>query len=247
MQNKKYLQKNYLIWFFYFLICFLLMASVLFIVKHIKLMSLAMNELFPRHLFLYLLIQVFIFLGTAFILKKKYKLKVFRISKKVKPKEVLYAFLGLMAVNAFSYFFVELLGIKVSQFENLNLENLRKEPYYFLLMIAVVAPFYEEYVFRGMMLRSLWPKRENGCKLKVLAVLSSSIMFTVFHEVGAYIPVFFLALYLSFLSLKTVSISLPIIVHSLQNFIAGIALLYDKELLNTGLFYFNIVSFFYVV
>lgn len=139
------------------------------------------------------------------------------------------SFLGLLAVNALSQIILNLLGLEVNQFANLNKDILQQDLWAFLLAVALIAPLYEEFIFRSLMLGPLAHEASLGKQL--LAVFWINAIFAVFHfetatSWGVLLPIFFLGCYFSFLTIKTGSIALAASLHVSQNFFSGIALLY---------------------
>jgi len=188
--------------------------------------------------------QITIFVGFALALKKKFTLKRFRFRKKISAEQIFLAFAGLVGVHLVSGLLMSLLGLEVKQFEEFEIKKIVNErPLLFFCMVSIVAPVYEEFIFRGLILRSLWPCLQKNKRLfQVLAVSLSSFAFAVFHK-GAELSVFLLALYLSFLAIKTAGLTLPVIMHVTQNTIASLTLIYHDKLGIEKLFYFTVFPF----
>ena len=89
----------------------------------------------------------------------------------------------------------------------------------FVIGSAVVAPIYEELLFRGIIFPKLIQKTNF-----TIALLLSSLLFAVLHfHLSALLPLFFLSIILSFTYLYTSTIWASISLHALFNLISIIA------------------------
>jgi len=92
---------------------------------------------------------------------------------------------------------------------------------------VVLAPVAEEFIFRGMLYRFL---KQLG--FPKLALLGTSFLFAFIHfDAAVFIPLFVLALALTWLYEKTDNLLAPIVAHSLFN-AANLAVLYFEDQLN---------------
>ena len=96
----------------------------------------------------------------------------------------------------------------------------------FFVMVVVVAPITEEFIFRGIILHR-W-----GTKWGVIpAILLSSILFGLIHLNIFFISLAIWAVFLAFLYIKTGSLIVPIIAHALNNFIVFVVLIWSNNFL----------------
>ena len=111
-----------------------------------------------------------------------------------------------------------ILGQNVSQNESLVRENIKIAPLYMLYTCSIIAPIFEEMVFR----RSLY----GLVKVKWLFIMLSGVLFGLLHVLGSYnsildflyiIPYGAMGSCFAYLLTKTKNITLPIIVHMLHN------------------------------
>ncbi len=111
-----------------------------------------------------------------------------------------------------------ILGQNVSQNESLVRESIEVAPLYMLFTCSIIAPIFEEMVFR----RSLY----GLVKVKWLFIVLSGVLFGLLHVLGSYnsildflyiIPYGAMGSCFAYLLIKTKNITLPIIVHMLHN------------------------------
>lgn len=111
-----------------------------------------------------------------------------------------------------------ILDQNVSQNESLVRENIKIAPLYMLFTCSIIAPIFEEMVFR----RSLY----GFVKVKWLFIVLSGVLFGLLHVLGSYnsildflyvIPYGAMGSCFAYLLTKTKNITLPIIVHMLHN------------------------------
>lgn len=94
------------------------------------------------------------------------------------------------------------------------------------LKVAVIAPIIEELIFRGLILQGL--RRNYNA---VTAVLVSALMFSLFHLNPWQMPAtFVLGVLLGWLMIRTNSILLAILGHSLNNFMVLITVTYWEQI-----------------
>lgn len=226
----------YLLSLFYILIAFLVSAVLqVFLAKGgVFPVDQGMRGFTSVHFLMIVSIQalVFILLGLVFLrIKGTF---VYPMGPQPGFLTVILAFLGLIAVNATAAILLHLLGQQAEQFEDFNRGLLKQQPAVFLVSVALIAPVYEEIVFRGIILGSLVNANPDSKVNKTAAVIFSGILFSILHiekidSLAILVPILFLAFYLSFLAVKKESLSLVIIVHMIQNFIAGLVFLYGPD------------------
>lgn len=175
------------------------------------------------------------FLGWQFSIFDMYRITAFP-----SLAQILGGFLGLFFINAISQLILNQLGIEIKQFAGLNKALLRENSIPFMIAVALVAPLYEELIFRGIMLGSL--TKDTTRLRQLFALLWINGMFAVFHldsveSIGVLVPIFLLGCYFSVLTIWTGTLSLAISLHMLQNFFSGLFFLFgpDPELLSLGI------------
>jgi len=173
-----------------------------------------------------MLFQAIIFLTMIVLVYRIFRPDFFHWNGSVSFKEIVLGISGLILINIIAKLIMDLMHVEATQFEELNKVLLKKNSVVFILTVAGFAPIYEEIVFRGFILRILWPSK-NNIYLKAGAVLFTSFLFSLIHfDLDAAIPIFLLSLYLSIWTIIKKNIFLSIVIHSTQNFIASVAFLY---------------------
>ena len=96
--------------------------------------------------------------------------------------------------------------------------SMSSQPFYDVLLflqIVVIAPILEEIFFRGLILQSLQRYNKN------LAIFASALLFSLLHlNLAQSVPAFFSGLIFGYLAIQYRSLSLPILVHMLNNAIS---------------------------
>ncbi|GEM_PF-1676900 len=234
--NKKGLRAGYIGGLLFLILALLLVQGIAMLAVVFQIIPESPKKFTGFHIFLMVLMQASTFLlvfGGASRFLPEY---IFFQWKVPTLGEAGKAFGGLilliMALGGFQWL-MEHLGFATEQFSALDKKALLSEPFYFFLSVAVIAPLYEEVIFRGVFLSILWPMKDHGKKrnliLKLAAILLSSLAFTAMHfesleNVVILIPIFFLSLYLSFLAIWQKNILLPVAIHFSQNLIATVAI-----------------------
>ncbi len=187
-------------------------------------------DMTSMHVLVLIFIQVisFFFWTAIFIRFAKFKWYVFEFTFGI--KEFLIAFGALLVVNMLAGFLVKLSGIEPRQFENLNKSILASAPVPFLLAVSLLAPVYEEFVFRGVLFANLI-ERAKSTFAQVMAWIVPAVLFTLLHfekveQIIVLLPVFLLALLFTAITWQQKNIALSVIVHGIQNAIAGYSFLF---------------------
>ena len=103
--------------------------------------------------------------------------------------------------------------IPMPDFINRAFEEIAMTPIVMILTIAVIAPIYEEVIFRGILLRGMANKMN-----KTLALVVSALFFAMLHmNIPQGINAFFLGLIIGSIYLSTGSIYLCIFAHFINN------------------------------
>ena len=182
------------------------------------------------HIFSISYIQASIFICIFLIFQKIKKPFLFLWGELPTIPVFIKYFFGMLAVNMCSALLMQLLHIDVKQYESFNKILIQQSPLFFLGAVVIIAPIYEEFIFRGFLLRYLYsPLNENleNYKKWVVSVIISSIFFAAIHfDLDAFIPILFLSFYLSFVTVATKSITLSTLLHASQNLLSSLAFLY---------------------
>ena len=181
-------------------------------------------------------VQAVFFCSFSLFLARKYGFVCFSFRKNWKSSFVFLAIAGLFIINIIISLILKWFDVEVRQYEDLNMDILRGNPVLFLVAIVVIAPLYEEFVFRGFLLKMfLTQEIKSHSHIRkwqtILAVFITSVLFSLVHfsqdsTLSIFFPIFILAVYLSFITLYTQSILLTSVVHSVNNLISGLTLLY---------------------
>ena len=178
--------------------------------------------------------------STAFVIPlviflKAVPLKLLPTLKIPTGKEVKIAALGYIGAYTGIVVLMAIIGVKPEQYEDMIIEKTPLSMSVFLFAIAVVAPFLEEVVFRGFILRTLIEDKKLGQDQSVIySIIFSGTVFGLMHISGAnwaaLLGVTMLGLLFAFLGAYTRSLFLPIIFHSLHNLWTGILKVYAPSI-----------------
>lgn len=105
-----------------------------------------------------------------------------------------------------------------------------KNPFVLILLITQIiisGPIAEELFFRGFIFRLLRSKQNFW----IASIISSAIFALLHQNAYNFIPLLLLSIYLSYIYEKTDSISYPILLHALHNFLNVILLFVQKDLI----------------
>lgn len=125
-----------------------------------------------------------------------------------------------------------------------------------VIMVAVFAPLLEEILFRGIILKAMLNKAIDPKK----AIFFSALIFGAIHGYPwQFLGAFLLGLVLGLVYWKTKSLLMPILLHSFNNFIAAMLIIYTKNenfmqglgvpeiyILEIGLLIFGISYYFFM-
>lgn len=147
-----------------------------------------------------------------------------------------------LVIVAFRLIFDNSLGLWINNiampdFINEAFEELAISPIILILTVAIIAPIYEEVVFRGILLKGM-AKKVNP----ILALIVSALFFAVVHfNIPQGINAFLLGLVIGAIYLKTGSIYLSIFAHFMNNAMAitvsGLFLIQWKYAVVHGVFF----------
>lgn len=173
-------------------------------------------------------------------LKENFKLK---IQYKPKLKEYIYI---ILAVIGYRVFYENTLGLLMSNIpmspwleaalENAVNENISYFIPSFIISVIMVAPVFEEIIYRGIILELLY-KRYGSLK----AIGISSMLFAIMHlNIHQGVNGFFLGIILGYIYIKTNSLLLSMFLHFTNNFLVIISIY--LPFLDADSFKFNIVK-----
>ncbi len=94
----------------------------------------------------------------------------------------------------------------------------------FFITASIIAPIFEEIVFRGIFLTRISQKFGYG-----VGIFASSLLFGVLHMDGAIIGAFIFGVLLSIIYLKYKNILVNILIHGINNFIPTILFVFQKD------------------
>lgn len=156
------------------------------------------------------------------------KLKNFKFS--FKPIETL-------ETIAMMYFFNYFIGIIGTFFSKLGLPDTSPDLWlnndilydiFIFISVVILAPIFEELIFRGMILRTL--SKYN----KVFAIVVTSLLFGLLHlNITQAVPAFFMSLVLCYMSLKSDSLLVTILAHAANNLLALLSTYFDHSIVIT--------------
>lgn len=95
-----------------------------------------------------------------------------------------------------------------------------------LIMVAILAPIFEEILFRGIILKAMLNK---GVSPKKAIVFSSLIFGAVHGYPWQFLGAFLLGLVLGLVYWKTKSLLMSMLLHSFNNFIAAMLIIFTKD------------------
>ncbi len=157
------------------------------------------------------------------IIMVKWLLKMYSTKEEVIEKEGIsiskkYYIYTIFIILVFRIVFDNSIGVFVDQVPvNESIEEafneLFKYPILAMISVCIVAPIYEEIIYRGIILKGLSIKYNDN-----LAVIVSALLFAVMHmNLHQGINAFFLGLVFGYLYLKTKSLYITIFAHFINN------------------------------
>lgn len=174
--------------------------------------------------------EIFVNLTIAYLLVRRIRKKEeFKLKVKYKPnlKEYLFA---LLFLGAHLFVFGNTLGIlmdkiEVSQWVAEAFDEMFIDPIIAFLSICVIAPIFEEVIYRGIILEQLSKKYSPAKAIVTSAIIFGLIHFNLHQSVNA----FFIGLIIGFIYIKTNSLILCIFWHFINNFLVFISSIYITE------------------
>jgi membrane protease YdiL (CAAX protease family) len=145
--------------------------------------------------------------------------------EKVRAREILLA-CGLVFLCTLSFSSIyHLLGIEPKQLGFLDGDDVLANKGAFVALTAILAPAYEEWIFRGLLFGIL-VTNEMRIRRVVAAAIFCAFLFTVIHIEGAHSlsslpPIFVMALILQYVTWRTGSLWPAVCGHAMQNLMAA--------------------------
>lgn len=170
----------------------------------------------------------FSFIVVIFFLLKLWEIKFFSFLKKTQIKTlficlVLVFFLSLIltasnflaVLESFFNGFNKDLVLKNPNLDFFNFENNSAFKAYYILKVLLLAPIYEEILYRGIFQEKLIEKYKPA-----LAIILSSLFFSLGHlDPNIYFKAFLIGLVLGYVYYKTKNLTYVIIIHFLINLV----------------------------
>ncbi|BAO66326.1 CPBP family intramembrane glutamic endopeptidase [Candidatus Karelsulcia muelleri] len=182
---------------------------------------------YTLYIFPYILIYIY-------IKNNKNNKKIIFLKKKNKKINYYFFFIFIIFIILFNNYFCGLNKFFVSKQSLKDIKNLDiktyKYPYIFIPTITLLAPFFEEILFRGIILNILYNNEDP-----IKAILFSSLLFGFIHmNILQFISGFFIGNIIGVSYVTTFSINICILIHIYNNMIAIISSnkflsLYDKS------------------
>jgi len=173
-------------------------------------------------------------LSGFFILKRIFPYDTLSNMTGIKGFDITFL-IPLMILPVCSSFFISYVTAPVNIFiytifgeydPGLNPPDNLKDFIYIFTSLCIIAPFAEEFLFRGIMLKLL---DRYGTIFSVI-VSSAAFSFLHFNPAG-FIPIFFLGIILALLKLGTGSILACIVFHLSNNFFSFLVMIFEKNLI----------------
>lgn len=204
---------------------------VQFLMLYAHLLPVDVKTLKVKDILFIVLIQAVTFIGISLLVVKTTKLPIYGLGEELRFLDILYGFIGWFFVNWASALFLHFTGSQPNQLSEFSPDLIRKNLTMFIFTVAVLGPFYEEFIFRGVLLGMLTIGEKSKVKLVLAAVFTSTLFMLAHFEdlrdnVYLCVPLFLLGLYFSFWAIHKKGITLTIMLHVMQNFLATLALLY---------------------
>ena len=167
--------------------------------------------------------QLMAFIPTIlfmFIMRKRRGNEPIKVKFSVKGFDPVIILSGLVMMFAVSIIIEPLLALVPSVRPNLSGGG-----FLMLLSVVVVAPIFEEYICRGLLLESL-----RSTRGVVLAWIISSLFFAMMHLDGVLsLNAFFMGLILGYIYISSGSLFAPIILHAINNAFAYLFFAIGKD------------------
>lgn len=135
---------------------------------------------------------------------------------------------GMMLISEYLTSFIPTEGFvfgKLYQSFVQQMNSIAIDPFALVMMVAVLAPIFEEILFRGIILKGMLNNKMNPYwAIVISAFIFGAIHFYPWQFLGA----FLLGLVLGLVYYKTKSLLLPVLMHAFNNFIAAMLMIFVK-------------------
>lgn len=181
------------------------------------------------------LVEILFKFLTVIIILKLFSKKSEEAFEYSKPNVKYFLFTCIIIIG-FRLFYAYSIGRLVSHIEinpmiQKAFEELAESPIILIFSVSVVAPIFEEIIFRGIILNGMFRKLNS----KVIAIIISSLLFALMHmNLVQGINAFLLGILLGYIYLKTKSIHLSIFAHFINNTIGIMISVYMEKLSSTN-------------
>lgn len=166
----------------------------------------------------------------VYFLSSTFKRKIKDLKFSFKPKETI----DTIAMMYFLNYAIGIIGALLSKFgfpdtsPDFSLSGGFLYNLFTFISVVILAPIFEELIFRGTILQVL--SKYN----KVFAILVTSLLFGLLHlNMTQAVPAFFMSLILCYMCLKTDSLLVTILAHAGNNFLALMSVYSDNFVLIT--------------
>lgn len=166
----------------------------------------------------------------VYFLSSTFKRKIKDLKFSFKPKETI----DTIAMMYFLNYAIGIIGALLSKFgfpdtsPDFSLSGGFLYNLFTFISVVILAPIFEELIFRGMILQVL--SKYN----KVFAILVTSLLFGLLHlNMTQAVPAFFMSLILCYMCLKTDSLLVTILAHAGNNLLALMSVYSDNFVLIT--------------
>ncbi|MFC6267623.1 CPBP family intramembrane glutamic endopeptidase [Frigoriflavimonas asaccharolytica] len=136
--------------------------------------------------------------------------------------------LGMMLISEYLTSFIPTEGFIFGPLYKLFEEQMNSisiEPFSLIIMVAVLAPIFEEILFRGIIMKGMLNNKINPYRAIVIsAFIFGAVHFYPWQFLGA----FLLGMVLGLVYWKTKSLLLPMLMHAFNNFIAAMLMIFVK-------------------
>ena len=162
-----------------------------------------------------------------FFMNSTFKMKIRQFKFSFKPKETIDT-IGMM------YFFNYVIGVIGSLLSRFGLPDTSPDLWlnsdllydvFIFISVVILAPIFEELIFRGMILRTLSKYNE------IFAIIVTSLLFGLLHlNLTQAVPAFFMSLVLCYMSLKSDSLLVTILAHAANNLLALLSTYFENNI-----------------
>jgi len=133
------------------------------------------SQFVSKEILFFTFIQAIVFVSFAIVFIKLAKIYYYKLgdtSSILKTlAEVIISFIGLIIVQNIAVGILSVFDVQPKQFESFNRDKLLNQPIYFFIAITLLAPFYEEFVFRSVIMGYLMRNKFHKVDLNEVEVV----------------------------------------------------------------------------